>query len=95
MKKERIGRISLEEAMELKGETDWERVDAQEYFEGADEDDFELDWDTAVLVIPEPKQAISLRVDQDVLAFFKAEGPGYQTRMNAVLRAYMEAKKPG
>ncbi|MGR3373791.1 BrnA antitoxin family protein [Pseudooceanicola nanhaiensis] len=95
MSEEHIRHISLEEAMELKGETDWDRVRAQGDFEGEDEDDFELDWDTAVLVIPEPKQAISLRVDQDVLAFFKAEGPGYQTRMNAVLRAYMEAKKPG
>lgn len=95
MSEEHIRHISLEEAMELKGETDWDRVRAQGDFEGEDEDDFELDWDSAVLVIPEPKQAISLRVDQDVLAFFKAEGPGYQTRMNAVLRAYMEAKKPG
>lgn len=95
MSEEHIRHISLEEAMELKGQTDWDRVRAQGDFEGEDEDDFELDWDTAVLVIPEPKQAISLRVDQDVLAFFKAEGPGYQTRMNAVLRAYMEAKKPG
>ncbi|MGL4296346.1 MAG: BrnA antitoxin family protein [Aestuariivirga sp.] len=33
---------------------------------------------------------MSLRIDPDVLAFFKASGKGYQTRMNAVLRAYME-----
>ena len=37
-----------------------------------------------------PKTAISLRLDADVLAWFKAVGPGYQTRINAVLRAYME-----
>lgn len=38
-----------------------------------------------------PKTTISLRVDADVLEWFKAAGPGYQTRMNAVLRAYKEA----
>lgn len=38
-----------------------------------------------------PKAAISLRVEQDVLEWFKAQGPGYQTRMNAVLRAYRDA----
>ena len=36
------------------------------------------------------KSAVSLRLDDDVLAWFKARGPGYQTRINAVLRAYME-----
>jgi uncharacterized protein (DUF4415 family) len=38
-----------------------------------------------------PKASISLRVDADVLEWFKAEGPGYQTRMNLVLRAYRDA----
>jgi uncharacterized protein (DUF4415 family) len=37
------------------------------------------------------KSSISLRVDQDVLAWFKAHGPGYQTRINAVLRAFRDA----
>jgi uncharacterized protein (DUF4415 family) len=36
------------------------------------------------------KAAISLRVDADVLEWFKAQGPGYQTRINAVLRAFKE-----
>jgi uncharacterized protein (DUF4415 family) len=38
-----------------------------------------------------PKASISLRVDADVLEWFKAQGAGYQTRMNAVLRAFKEA----
>lgn len=46
-------------------------------------------WDEAEVVLPGPKQAISLRVDQDVLDWFKSEGPRYQSRMNAVLRSYM------
>ena len=37
------------------------------------------------------KASISLRVDQEVLDWFKAQGPGYQTRMNAVLRAFRDA----
>lgn len=41
------------------------------------------------------KAAISLRLDAEVLDWFKARGPGYQTRINAVLRAYMEAAGPG
>jgi uncharacterized protein (DUF4415 family) len=39
------------------------------------------------------KKLISLRVDPEVIDFFKAQGPGYQTRMNAVLTAYMQVKK--
>ena len=49
-------------------------------------DDF---WKDASLVFPVPKQAISLRVDGDVLAWFKSSGPRYQSRMNAILRSYM------
>ena len=52
-------------------------------------DDF---WESAVLVAPVRKQAISLRVDEDVLAWFKRTGPRYQSRMNAVLRSYMNAR---
>ena len=45
----------------------------------------------ARLVYPENKRALSIRLDQDILAFFKRRGRGYQTRINAVLRAYVEA----
>jgi uncharacterized protein (DUF4415 family) len=38
-----------------------------------------------------PKTCISLRIDSDVLDWFKAQGPGYQTCMNAVLRAFRDA----
>ncbi len=38
-----------------------------------------------------PKASISLRVDNDVLEWFKAQGPGYQTRINTVLRAFRDA----
>lgn len=51
------------------------------------------DWGDAVLIIPPRKKAISIRVDEDVLDYFKAKGTGYQRRMNAVLRSYVEQKK--
>ena len=46
-------------------------------------------WAVPTVVFPVSKRAISLRVDEDVLAWFKASGPRYQSRMNAVLRSYM------
>jgi uncharacterized protein (DUF4415 family) len=52
-------------------------------------------WDGAMLVVPGPKQAISLRVDEDVLAWFRKSGPRYQTRMNAVLRSYVASRSAG
>src|SRR5262245_17084579 len=47
-------------------------------------------WDRAEIVHPVPKQPISIRVDEDVLRWFKRRGPRYQSWMNAVLRAYMQ-----
>jgi uncharacterized protein (DUF4415 family) len=47
-------------------------------------------WDDAEMVAPTPKRAISLRVDEDVLDWFRRSGPRYQTRMNAVLRMYVQ-----
>lgn len=52
-----------------------------------------IDWSKAEIVIPPKKQAISIRLDQDLIDFFKAEGPGYQRRINAVLRGYMKERK--
>ena len=43
------------------------------------------------MVYPVAKHAISLRMDEDVLVWFKSQGPRYQTRINAVLRSYMHA----
>lgn len=52
-------------------------------------------WDSAELVEPVRKQAISLRVDEDVLDWFRQHGPRYQSRMNAVLRSYMKSRTRG
>jgi uncharacterized protein (DUF4415 family) len=53
----------------------------------------DVDWSEAILVIPPKKKAISIRVDEDVLDYFRKEGAGYQRRMNAVLRSYMQQKR--
>jgi uncharacterized protein (DUF4415 family) len=88
--------------MRRRGEdrTDWAKIDAMTdeqlerlVAEDPDEQGVEWDWDKAVVVMPERKEHINLRVDADVLRFFKKQGKGYQTRMNAVLRSYMLAKQ--
>jgi uncharacterized protein (DUF4415 family) len=50
----------------------------------------ELFWEKAKLVKPITKQAISLRIDNDVLQWFKSQGKGYESLMNTVLRSYFE-----
>jgi uncharacterized protein (DUF4415 family) len=82
-----------------KGKTDWARVDAltDEDIAAAVANDpdavpIDIDWSDAALVMPAKKKAISIRVDEDVLDFFRKEGSGYQRRINAVLRSYMQQK---
>ena len=49
-------------------------------------------FEKAVISLPKPKATVCIRLDQDVLEWFKSQGRGYQTRINALLRAYMEAQ---
>jgi uncharacterized protein (DUF4415 family) len=46
----------------------------------------------AKLLEPQPKVPISMRLDEDIVKWFRAGGRGYQTRINAVLRAYVESR---
>jgi len=55
-----------------------------------DSDTAKFDWSKAMLVVPRRKEAISIRLDEDVLSYFKSLGSGYQTRINAVLRHFVE-----
>ena len=101
MKSATITTTTLEEAKarRARGEsrTNWERVDAltEEELEASidyEEEGYPI-WETARMIYdPASKKQITLRLDPDVIDFFKAGGPGYQTRMNAVLRSYMLAK---
>ena len=88
-------------ATSKKSRTDWKRVDALK-----DED---IDLSEVPEVSPEMfaravvrrglkptarKAQLTLRVDSDVLDWFRKQGHGYQTKINALLRAYMDAHKP-
>ncbi len=79
--------------------TDWARVEAmsQEEVERlADDEDGPLSegWESTILLgIPEPKKDVHIRLDADVVRWFKARGPGYQTRMNEVLRGFVRARQ--
>jgi uncharacterized protein (DUF4415 family) len=59
--------------------------------EDEDERDMQPDWTRAKLVISEPKQSVHLRLDQEIIDYFKSQGKGHITRMQAVLRAYVNA----
>ncbi len=95
--------MALDAAKAKSGKTDWSKFDAttakdieRQIAEDPDLKDFEaVDWSKASFVEAPVKQPISIRLDADVLAFFKAQGNGYQSRINRVLRHYMESlKKP-
>lgn len=102
-----ITRIAAEQASKLKSLTDWSRVDRltdEEITKAIADDPDTFDtgpdfWKHAKLVLPEKKATITMTIDRDVLAFFKKGGRGYQTRINAVLRSFMDAqdraRKPG
>ncbi len=74
-------------AMRARGEVVPTRTDApiEEMPEGF--------WDSATLQVPLVKSTISMRVDPDILDFFKSQGAGHLTRMHAVLRAYVDAQR--
>lgn len=98
MKEKNITVVSRDDPR--RGKTDWNKLrnltDAEIEASIANDPDWaefkDVDWSDAVLVIPPKKKAISIRVDEDVLDFFKKQGAGYQRRMNAVLRSFMQQK---
>ena len=49
-------------------------------------------WRAAKLTMPEPKDRVTIRLDHDVVEWLKKNGSGYQTRINAILRSYMNAQ---
>ena len=83
-----------------KSETDWARIDAMsdDYIDFSDIPPLTPEMFANAIVrknfkiIPKKRQ-LTLRIDQDVITFFKEEGRGYQTKINQLLRAYMDAHK--
>jgi uncharacterized protein (DUF4415 family) len=79
--------------------TNWDKADAVtgsklEASIRADVDDIrgEPDWTQTVVGIPGPKDHINIRIDHDVLQWFKSNGKGYQTLINNVLRAFVQTR---
>jgi uncharacterized protein (DUF4415 family) len=50
-------------------------------------------WETAKMVTPATKKAVSIRLDSDILDWFKGQGKGYQSMINNVLRTYVDHQK--
>jgi uncharacterized protein (DUF4415 family) len=80
--------------------TDWRKAKVMsgkklEASIGADVDETggEPDWTKAVMEVPARKDHINIRVDHDVLQWFRANGRGYQTLMNNVLRAFVQSRQ--
>jgi len=75
--------------------TDWARIDAlrDEDIDFSDIPKQGREFFANAIIWPGPKQQITLRLDPDILKFFRKHGRGYQTTINAVLRKYMEARE--
>jgi uncharacterized protein (DUF4415 family) len=75
--------------------TDWKRIDAlrDEDIDLSDSPELGPEFFANAILWPGPKRQITLRLDPDVLKFFRKQGRGYQTTINAVLRKYMEAQE--
>ena len=105
MKEENIVRYTAEEIRERrrrgKTRSDWDRINAmteEEIERNALEENRRLgipdDWyKGAYAVYPVEKERITIRIDKDILEHFRKTGKGYQSRMNAVLHAFMEAEQ--
>ena len=88
MKHTRTASLDEIRAMKARGETRPTRADAPEI------DLPDGFWDDAIPQEPKTKQPVTLRVDPDIIDFFKSQGPkGHLTRMHAVLRAYVDAQR--
>jgi uncharacterized protein (DUF4415 family) len=97
----RIVRYTAEELAEKRrrGQThsDWakaaamtsEEIEAQVAAD-PDEAGMVVDWDSVTVELPKPKADLHMRIDRDVLDYFRSTGKGYQTRINAVLSSYVD-----
>jgi uncharacterized protein (DUF4415 family) len=80
--------------MKRLSKTNWDRVDALKDAEidYSDNPKLEAAFFATAVRWPGNKEPVSLRVDSDILAFFRSQGKGYQTKINMLLRRYMEAQ---
>ena len=105
-KKEHIVRYTDEDLRKMKiiGEdkSDWDAAAAltSDEIEAAiasdeDESGMHVDWSNVSIELPRPKAVLNMRVDYEVLEFFRSQGRGYQKKINAVLRSYVEQTRRG
>jgi len=83
-------------ASRKKGQTDFDRLRAMREAEIDFTEIPKLDrsfWKSAKLTMPQPKDRLTIRLDHDLVEWLKKDGSGYQTRINAILRSYMEAQR--
>ena len=81
--------------LKKKSQTNWENLATMPDSAINLTDNPELDasfFENAELRLPKPKRAVSLRLDDDIFAWFRQQGKGYQTRINAVLRLYVQSR---
>lgn len=95
---EKMVRYSSEKIDGLHDPTDWEKVDALtdadiEKAVASDPDAELLDeeWFSKATYVPKTKEAVTIRLDMDILEYFRKQGKGYQTKINHVLKTYVEA----
>lgn len=101
VREKRMTRHSASEQREGTDQSDWTAFDrmTEEELEAniATDEESALEWGPYEIGLPEgfgqPKKQLTVRLDTDVVDFFKSQGKGYQTRMNAVLRQFMEHQK--
>ena len=103
-KKERIVKYTDEELTNLVEKegtlSDWEKaadmtkadIEAN-VASDSDEAEMVMDWDNVTVEMPQPKAVLNMRIDRDVLDFFRKTGKGYQSRINAILRSYVERRE--
>lgn len=91
MSKSRKGRLTSLDGKRMISAREFDRL----FDEGSDQIDEFVDWLTVEVRAPQAKKPVTLRVDADVLDWFKSLGKGYQTKINAVLRRFKESRERG
>lgn len=93
--RKKVTKVNLGDGLD-RDQTDWKRLDAMTDDDINCSDIDELDaefFKNAEVVMPPEKKHVSIRLDADMLEWMKAQGKGYQSRINAILRSYYEAHR--
>jgi uncharacterized protein (DUF4415 family) len=100
-KEENIVRYSAKQMAKMKSQSNWKALknmserELENNIKSDPDSDTSIpdDWSGLVIGMPEPKELISIRIDQDILKWFRAKGSGYQTYINNILRSYVSMQK--